>query len=91
MYKRQFSTGWFNSGALLEGWLVGIGLGTWMVIEANFKAAPFVITIFGVTVPGYAAVYALIANVVVAAAFTLVVNIVSQPERRDDTVAADYG
>ena len=84
-------TRWFNSWALLAGWLVGIGLGTWMVIEANFKAAPFVITIFGVTVPGYAAVYALIANVVVAAALTLVVNIVSQPERRDDTVAADYG
>ena len=83
-------TRWLNSWALLIGWAVGIGLGTWMVDQAGFKAAPFVLHFGNLSVPGYAAVWALIVNILVAVILTVVFNIVARPERRDSTVAADY-
>ena len=83
-------TRWLNSWALLIGWGVGIWLGTWMVVQVQFKAAPFSLWIGTLQVPAYPAFWALLANLAVALTLTLLFNLVAQPEQRDDTVAADY-
>jgi SSS family solute:Na+ symporter len=81
-------TRWFNDWALLIGWAVGIGTGTWMFIVA--KLSPnYPLAIGGYTFPGYSALYTLILNLVVAAVLTLLFNAV-KPAQTDETVAADY-
>ena len=81
---------WFNSWALLIGWAVGMGFGTYAVALTGFKNATYTLAIFGVQVPAFAAVDALLANLLVGAILTLVLNTATRPERRDATVAADY-
>ena len=83
-------TRWFNAWALLIGWAVGIALGTWMAFAANLSSTvPF--SIAGFTVPGYAALYSLIANLVVAVLLTLVFNAAGQKgSAADETLPADY-
>jgi SSS family solute:Na+ symporter len=83
-------TRWFNSWALLVGWAAGIGIGTWMAALTGFKSANYALTIAGFTIPAYAAIYALLANVMVAILGTLVINALGTAETRDATVAADY-
>src|SRR6185436_3878819 len=60
-------TGAFNSRALLIGWAAGIGSGTYMAATQHFISSTYPLTAFGVTVPGYAALYSVVINVVVAA------------------------
>jgi solute:Na+ symporter, SSS family len=84
-------TRWLNSWALLIGWAAGMGLGTWMVGQTGFKGTTFSLSAFGFTVPAYAAVDALVVNIVVAVVVTAAFNAVrALPERRDLTVPADY-
>ncbi|MCW6510546.1 monocarboxylate uptake permease MctP [Lichenifustis flavocetrariae] len=80
-----------NSWGLLLGWAAGIGLGTWMVALTGFKSATYSLTLFGLTVPAYAAIYGLLVNIVVGTAATVVINILNGgPETRDSTLPADY-
>lgn len=51
-----------NGWALLIGWAVGMTLGTWMAWTLEFKAAIYTVSIFGLSMPGYIALYALAAN-----------------------------
>ena len=83
-------TRWFNPWALLLGWATGIGLGTWMAALTAFKNANFSVVVAGFTIPAYAAVWALVANIVVAIVATLVIDATAGRDRRDETVAADY-
>ena len=83
-------TRWFNSWSLLIGWAVGMGFGSLVVTGNQFKNATYVLSLFGYQIPGYVAIYALLANLIVATLVTLLVNMVASPERRDATVAADY-
>ena len=83
-------TRWFNSWGLLLGWAAGIGLGTTMVAITGFKNANYALTIGGFTIPAYAAIDALVVNLLVASVATLVVNAVAGRETRDATIAADY-
>jgi SSS family solute:Na+ symporter len=55
-----------NGWAMLAGWAVGTAVGTWMASTTSFKAAVFTLSFFGVSFPGYIALWALIANVVVS-------------------------
>jgi len=55
-----------NGWALLAGWAIGMVLGTWMASTTSFKAAVFTLSLGGVSFPGYIALWALIANVVVS-------------------------
>jgi SSS family solute:Na+ symporter len=81
-------TRWFNDWALLIGWLVGIGLGTWMFIAA--KLAPnYPLVIAGHGFPGYSALYTGILNLIIAAVLTPVFNGMCKV-RVDETSAADY-
>jgi len=82
-------TRWFNDWALLAGWVVGIGVGTWMFIDANLTPK-YPLAVGGFTFPGYAALYTLILNLLVTVVLTLVLNAIRRPTPIDDTVAADY-
>jgi solute:Na+ symporter, SSS family len=81
-------TRWFNDWALLIGWAVGIGFGTWMFIAAKLAPNyPLVIGSHGF--PGYTALYTVILNLVVAVVLTPLFNAMSKT-RVDETVVADY-
>ncbi|MDR3473895.1 MAG: sodium:solute symporter family protein [Devosia sp.] len=83
-------TRWFNDWALLVGWAVGIAVGTWMAFAANLSST-FPLAIGGFTIPGYAAFYSLILNLVVAIVLTPVFNrLTAHRPRLDETAAADY-
>ena len=70
-------TRFLNSWALIAGWLVGTLVGTWMAATLDFKATVYALHLFGVTIPGFAALYALIVNVVVAVVLSVIVNALS--------------
>ncbi|HBK09032.1 MAG TPA: sodium:solute symporter [Acetobacteraceae bacterium] len=63
-----------NGWALLIGWAVGTGVGTWMASTTSFKAAVFTISLFGVSFPSYIALWALIANVVVSVVLSVLLK-----------------
>jgi SSS family solute:Na+ symporter len=69
LYLRMLS-GW----ALLGGWVVGTGIGTWMASTTSFKAAIFTLSFFGVSFPGYIALWALAANIVVSVGLSLLLR-----------------
>jgi SSS family solute:Na+ symporter len=50
----------------------------------------YAVHVFGVTIPGYAALYSLIVNLVVAAVLSPVFNMVASDRHRDATLASDY-
>ena len=60
----------FNARALLIGWVAGIASGTYMASTQHFISSVYPLAIFGVTVPGYAALYSVLINFLVAAALT---------------------
>jgi SSS family solute:Na+ symporter len=83
-------TRWFNSWALLIGWAAGLVSGTWMAASLGFKSSIYNLVIDGLTIPGYAAVYSLIVNIIVAAALTLVLRAVGAGHQEDRTSGLDY-
>jgi solute:Na+ symporter, SSS family len=83
-------TRWFNPWALLIGWAGGLITGTWMAGTTGFQSAVFPLTLDGLTMPGYAALYALALNVAVSVVFSLVFNQIAASKGSDETVPADY-
>lgn len=89
-------TRWFHRWALLIGWLVGMGLGTYMAylqkspITPHFASSTYSLHLFGQVIPGYAAFYAIIVNIVVTVVFSLIFNAVGLARGADKTVTADY-
>jgi solute:Na+ symporter, SSS family len=81
-------TRWFNDWALLIGWAVGTGTGIWMFNAANW-APYYTLAIAGYTFPGYAALYTVILNLVIAIVLTPIFNAMGG-KQVDETVAADY-
>jgi SSS family solute:Na+ symporter len=63
-----------NGWALLAGWAVGTCLGTWMASTTSFKAAVFTLSFMGISFPGYIALWALAANIVVSVVLSLVLK-----------------
>jgi SSS family solute:Na+ symporter len=55
-------TRWLHRWGLLAGWAVGMTLGTWMAWTLSFKAPVYALHFGASVVPGYAALWALIAN-----------------------------
>ncbi|HJS45541.1 MAG TPA: sodium:solute symporter [Rhizomicrobium sp.] len=76
--------------ALLVGWATGVGLGTWMVLQLGFKSSTYPLHIFGLTVPCYAAVSALLANLAVSWLLTLALRAAARTAETDETRAEDY-
>ena len=82
-------TRWFNDWALLLGWAVGMATGTTMLVAVNTPNFPLVIA--GFTLPGYAAIYSVILNLLVAVVLTPIFNALRGGKAPvDATVAADY-
>jgi len=75
---------------LLAGWAAGIGAGTWMVAELGFKSSTYSLHILGWTIPCYAAISALVLNLIVSWVVTLILRAASVAPTRDETVAEDY-
>ncbi len=82
-------TRWFDDWALLIGWLVGVVTGTWMAIAVKFTAI-YPLTIWGFTIPGYSALYSLIANLAVTIVLTFIFRAIRKAAPQDATVPADY-
>ncbi|HVW91259.1 MAG TPA: sodium:solute symporter [Devosia sp.] len=87
-------TRWFNSWALLIGWAAGMIIGTWMAFAGS--AVPgvlsnyFTLSLGGLEIPAYGALFSVIINLVVAIILTPVFNSMGAKERLDETVPADY-
>jgi SSS family solute:Na+ symporter len=82
-------TRWFHPTGLLAGWLAGMVSGSVMAWQLGLKSSVYPLHLFGLTIPCYAALLALLLNIIVAVAVTLVMNGVA-PNRTDETAPADY-
>ena len=81
-------TRWFNDWALLIGWAVGTGAGTWMFVAA--KLTPnYPLAFAGYTFPGYTALYTVVLNLVIAIVLTPLFKAMGA-RLFDATVPADY-
>jgi solute:Na+ symporter, SSS family len=82
-------TRWFHRWALLAGWALGMITGTAMAVSQNF-ASVYPLQVGGITIPGYAALYAVALNFVVAIVGTFVLNAMSVSAGADHTAPLDY-
>lgn len=82
-------TNWFNRWALVVGWFIGMVSGTIMAFSQDMKSI-FPLHLFGSTVSGYAAIYALILNFVVAIILTYVFKAMGVSNGKDQTSKDDY-
>ncbi len=83
-------TRWLHRWGLLGGWAVGMTLGTLMAYALDFKGTVYPLHLGGMVVPGYAALWALMANLAVAVAASAVLNQVGVARGRDATDPDDY-
>jgi len=83
-------TRWLNPWALLIGWAAGIVGGTAMAASTKFQSAVFPLAIDGLTIPGYAALYALLLNFAVSIVLSALFNAAKLGLGRDETAAGDY-
>ena len=83
-------TRWFHRHALLVGWLVGMTSGTWMCKTLAFKSTTYALHIFGMVIPGYAALWAVFLNLLVAAVTTFAFRALKMNEGADKTSDDDY-
>jgi solute:Na+ symporter, SSS family len=82
-------TRWFDRWALLAGWAVGMGLGTYMAASQSFKSAfPLSIGSFKLTM--YAAFFAILANLIVTIVLTPLTRRLDPRPVNDETTEADY-
>ncbi|WP_327010763.1 sodium:solute symporter family protein [Dactylosporangium sp. NBC_01737] len=93
-------TRWFHRGALIGGWIAGMGLGMWMLYQipnaatkrAHFGGSAFPLKEFGFdsTKTIYVGFVAVAVNLAVAALLTLILRATSVADGGDDTSHADY-
>jgi SSS family solute:Na+ symporter len=83
-------TRWMHPWALLAGWAAGMAGGTLMAIEQEFKTAVYELNIFGTSITAYEAIFALVLNLIVSAALTVVLRLVNAPAGSDETHPDDY-
>ena len=83
-------TRWMNPWALLAGWAAGMTWGTWMAAALQLKSSVYPLHLFGGTYAMYAAVPALVLNLALSAAITLVLWALETDDAVDVTVAEDY-
>lgn len=82
-------TRWLHRWALLAGWAAGMVVGTAMAASQSFSSV-YPLHLFGLSVNGYAAIFALIVNLVVSVGGTLVLRATGAPVGEDHTVPEDY-
>jgi SSS family solute:Na+ symporter len=75
---------------LLVGWAAGIVCGTWMAISLKLASSIFTIHLFGLAIPGYAAVWSLVVNLVVSVVVSVAVRAIGMTHAEDRTRPEDY-
>jgi SSS family solute:Na+ symporter len=75
---------------LLIGWAAGIVTGTWMAISLKLAGSIFTLHLFGLAIPGYAAVWSLIVNLVVSVVVSIAVRVIGMKPSEDRTHPDDY-
>ena len=83
-------TNWFHRHALAIGLIGGLTVGTWMVVSQNFVGSIYTISFGGLHIPAYAAVSALVVNLVCCTVFTLLLRMLGISVGRDATRPADF-
>jgi len=83
-------TRWLNPYALFSGWAAGIAVGTWMVSTNDFNSSIYALDAGVLTVPGYAALYAMIVNFALTYGLTPVFNRMAWTKGTDETEPSDY-
>jgi solute:Na+ symporter, SSS family len=83
-------TRWLNPRALLVGWAFGLIAGTAMAASTYFQSAVFPLQLDGLTVPGYAALYALALNLFVSVILSPLLNRLPATRGSDETTTRDY-
>jgi SSS family solute:Na+ symporter len=78
-----------NPTGLIAGWATGMAAGTWMAWTLDFKSSTYVLHAFGFAIPCYAALSALVLNLVVALVVGAAVK-AAKGMPRDETIAEDY-
>ena len=82
-------TRWFRPWALFAGWAAGMAWGTQMVMAHDMKSS-VPLHLFGQTYVIYAAVPALLLNLVVSLSLTLLLRVLKAGESLDSTQISDY-
>jgi len=59
-----------SAPALLIGWAAGLAVGTYMAGRQGFTSSVYLLSAFGLTLPGYAALYSVIVNFALAIGLT---------------------
>ena len=83
-------TNWFHRHALAIGLVGGLIAGTWMVAIQNFVSSVYTISFAGLSIPAYAAVSALIVNLVICTVLTSLFRSLGISAGRDATRPADF-
>jgi solute:Na+ symporter, SSS family len=68
-----------NAQALLIGWAAGLAIGTYMAATQGFATSVYPLSAFGLTIPGYAALYSVIVNFALSIGLTPFFNRSLQP------------
>jgi SSS family solute:Na+ symporter len=84
-------TPWLHRWALLAGWAIGMWVGTSMVHSLAFKGSVYALRIGGTSVPGYAALWALLANLTATVLLSALFAAAKVPPGEDATRREDYG
>jgi SSS family solute:Na+ symporter len=84
-------TRWLHAWGVLAGWAAGMATGTWMAGTLGFKGTTYAVHMGGLVVPGYAALWALVVNFVVAVAVTVALKAAGVAAGEDQTTQEDYG
>jgi SSS family solute:Na+ symporter len=83
-------TRWFNPWALLVGWAVGMASGTGMAVSLGLKSSVYPVHLLGGVYPMYAAVPALVLNLVVSAGLTVIFRAMRLDNGTDLTEVSAY-
>jgi SSS family solute:Na+ symporter len=83
-------TRWPHHGGLLAGWAAGMGVGTYMVSELHFKGTVYPLHVGPLTIPAYAALWALLVNFAVVIVATLALDAAKVARGEDVTQREDY-
>jgi SSS family solute:Na+ symporter len=83
-------TKWFHRHALAIGLVGGLIAGTWMVVIQNFVSSVYPISFAGLKIPVYAAVGALVVNLVICTVLTPLFRALGISDGRDATRPADF-
>ena len=84
-------TRWMHPYGLLAGWVAGMALGTRMAFVLAFKGSVYPLHIGGLTIPGYAALWALLANLAVVVLVSAALAAIGVARGADATKQEDYG